>query len=198
MAGMVDHDMTGARSWRQLIQEATAVLWPGLADGPAWIESQVDAESRGDPRAISPCGALGLLQLMPGTAGELGVKNPLDPSENLRGGITYLRRQYDALEPRVPEHFDRLAWAFASYNAGRGYVLRALGIAEMDAKGFHLPGPRWWSWDRSWPYLFHRQADVNGHWADYHQVVGYVSRIRVGAIELGARVRDAAPGDWSE
>jgi len=101
---------------------------------------------------------------MPGTAAELCVRNPLDPDQNLRGGITYLRRQYDALEARVPEHFDRLAWAFASYNAGRGYVLRALGIAEMDAKGFHLPGLRWWSWEPSWRYLFHRQADVNGRW----------------------------------
>lgn len=125
---------------------------------------------------------------MPGTAAELKVANPLDLGQNLRGGITYLRRQYDALEARVPEHFSRLAWAFASYNAGRGYILRALGIAEMDEQRFRLPGP-WWAWELSWRYLCHREADLNGRWADYRQTVRYVSRVQATALQLGARTQ---------
>lgn len=189
---MADGSKTGpiplASSWRQLIQGTVPVLWSGLVDGALWVEAQLDAESGGNPDAVSSCGALGLLQLMPSTAAEVGVSNPLDPAQNIRGGITYLRRQYEALEARVPEHLDRLAWALASYNAGRGYILRALGIAEMDAKGFHLPGP-WYAWEPSWRYLAHRESEVNGRWSDYRQTVRYVERIKAKALALGAQIR---------
>jgi soluble lytic murein transglycosylase-like protein len=163
----------GAAIWRPQIQQLVTAIWPGLADGPRWIEAQVHQESRGDARAVSPVGALGLMQLMPGTAEEVGVTDPLDPQQNLRGGITYLRRQYDALErrSRVPSRIETLRWSFASYNAGRGYVERALALAEMDG------GPLWWAWEPSWRYLFHRKAEVRGRWADYHQAFDYVTRI---------------------
>lgn len=184
---------TTAASWRELIRQAVDVLWPGLPDGAAWIEAQVQAESAGDPRAVSPAGAQGLLQLMPGTAAEVGVANPFDPAENIRGGVTYLRRQYDALR-QVPEHGDRLCWAFASYNAGRAYSARALALAEMDKA---LPGAdRWWRWSLSWRYLLHRDAGIpvtpapgqRRRWADHHQVVAYVARIQRRARTLGAVV----------
>ena len=76
-------------------------------------------ESRGRQNAISPKGALGVMQLMPGTAAELGI-DPLDPEANLHGGARYLARQLT--------HFQSVPLALAAYNAGPGAVLRWGGI----------------------------------------------------------------------
>ena len=76
-------------------------------------------ESRGRQDAISPKGALGIMQLMPGTAAELGV-NPLDPDSNVHGGARYLARQLT--------RFRSVPLALAAYNAGPGAVLRWGGI----------------------------------------------------------------------
>lgn len=175
-----------ASDWRGLIGDAIAAIWPDLPDGPMWIEAQVHAESAGDPQAVSHCGAQGLLQLMPTTAAELLVADPFDPAQNLDGGVRYIRSRFDRLGD-VPDDLDRLLWAFASYNMGLGYALRALHYAQEDQK---LPGAdRWWVWDLSWRYLYHRQADLRGKWADYRQAVNYVGRIRRVAHDLGARIR---------
>ena len=76
----------------------------------------VAAGSAYRPDAISPVGAAGLTQLMPGTALELGVKNRFDPLENLRGGADYLARQII--------RFRDLRLALAAFNAGPGRVAR--------------------------------------------------------------------------
>lgn len=73
----------------------------------------VQQESGWNTGAVSSKGALGLAQLMPGTADLLGV-DPLDPAENLDGGARYLRMQYDA--------FGTWPLALAAYNAGPGAV----------------------------------------------------------------------------
>jgi len=172
-----------AADWRPLIAQAVAVVWPGLHDGARVIEAQVQVESAGDPRAVSPVGALGLMQLMPGAIADMSVTNALDPADNLRGGIGYLRRQYEALR-MVPQHSDQLRWSWAAYNCGRGYVARALALAEMDKSRTM----RWWSWDSSWRYLFHRDCSVRGRWADYHQAVDYVIRIESHVQALGGRL----------
>src|SRR5690606_14364077 len=77
---------------------------------PALIEALVWQESRWRAQALSPKGARGLAQLMPGTARELGV-NPDDPFANLEGGARYLREQLDRFDGDIEK-------ALAAYNAG--------------------------------------------------------------------------------
>lgn len=79
----------------------------------------VQQESAWNPRARSHKGAIGLAQLMPGTAKSLGV-NPNNPAENLDGGAKYLRRQY--------ERFGSWRLALAAYNAGPAAVARHGGV----------------------------------------------------------------------
>ena len=85
---------------------------------PALILAVVMEESAGDPLARSSKGARGLMQLMPGTARELGVEKPDSPSENLLGGAKYLARLMDKFE-------GNLDLALAAYNAGPGNVEKA-------------------------------------------------------------------------
>ena len=82
------------------------------------LDALVAQESQYDPLVVSPKGAVGLTQLMPGTARGLGVYNSRDPLANLRGGARYLRSHLD--------EFKRVDLALAAYNAGPGRV-RMLG-----------------------------------------------------------------------
>jgi len=86
---------------------------------PALVRSVIWQESRGNPKAISPVGAQGLMQLMPATAKELGVKNPFDPVENIDGGVRYLKSRIDKVG---------LVNGIAAYNAGLGNVQKYKGV----------------------------------------------------------------------
>ena len=77
----------------------------------------IEKESRFHTRAVSPKGAMGLMQLMPGTARRLGVRRPFDAAENIRGGTQYMRELMDMFGGKVD-------LVLASYNAGEGAVLK--------------------------------------------------------------------------
>ena len=89
------------------------------AVSPELIRAVVQAESGGRPDARSKAGAVGLMQLMPGTARELGV-NPNNPRENIRGGVQYLNQ--------MAGKFGDLDLALAAYNAGPGAVKKYGGV----------------------------------------------------------------------
>ena len=138
-----------------------AAFEPAIADAaklypqvkPERIKSIIAAESNFDPNAVSPVGAEGLMQLMPGTSQEMGVKNPLNPEENVRGGTRYYAQmltRYGGDERR----------ALAAYNWGPGnldkvggdvskappetqaYVAKVLGGGGVRTARAQAPNPR--------------------------------------------------------
>jgi soluble lytic murein transglycosylase-like protein len=88
---------------------------------PALVKAVIHAESRFDPLAISPKGAVGLMQIDPTMVKELGITDPFNPKHNIYGGVRYLRELLDAFEG--DNHL-----ALAAYNAGPKQVLRHKGI----------------------------------------------------------------------
>jgi hypothetical protein len=95
------------------------------------IRAVIQTESSGNPLAVSRAGAQGLMQLMPKTAAELGVRDPFEPSQNIMGGTRYLRKLLDRYQG------DRKL-ALAAYNWGMGNVENRLEAMPRETRNYIL------------------------------------------------------------
>jgi hypothetical protein len=102
-----------SQEFDQIIQQAATEF--GVE--PALIKAVISVESNGNPEAVSPAGAQGLMQLMPKTAADLGVTNPFDPVQNIRAGARYLSQLQNRYQG------DRQL-TLAAYNWGMGNLER--------------------------------------------------------------------------
>ena len=123
-----------------------------------WFKAQAWTESLIDPAATSPVGAMGIMQLMPGTSQEMATKlklenKPRDPEFNIRAGIAYDKRCWNIWKKE--EGVERLRFMFASYNAGAGHIIKAQRLATVKDKwvsvGMCLPAIT--GKDHSWETL---------------------------------------------
>jgi membrane-bound lytic murein transglycosylase F len=85
------------------------------------VAAQSYQESRFDPTVVSFAGAVGLMQVMPATGRELGFESLHDPDQSVHAGVMYLYQLYNRFD-EIPDDEDRLWFALAAYNAGRGHV----------------------------------------------------------------------------
>ena len=91
---------------------------------PQLVHAIIKVESEYDPKAVSPKGAMGLMQLIPETAQRFGVENPFNPKENIEGGVSYLKHLLDL-------YGGDLSLSLAAYNAGEHAVQRFGGIPSF-------------------------------------------------------------------
>lgn len=123
-------DTPTAPEYSVVIRDTPPVLpWRDVAErearrhglDPRLVRAVIYVESGENPRAVSPKGAQGLMQLMPGTAEELGVGNPFRARENIQGGVSYLASMLQRFGGDIE-------LALAAYNAGPGAVQRHGGV----------------------------------------------------------------------
>jgi soluble lytic murein transglycosylase-like protein len=110
-----------AESPSALVSSAVARIAAEQAVPPELIHSVIKAESNYNPFAVSPKGALGIMQLVPETARRFGVSNTFDAVENIQGGARYLKYLLEVYKGNYP-------LVLAAYNAGEGAVARHGGV----------------------------------------------------------------------
>lgn len=127
------------------------------------VYEQVRAESSFNPNAGSAVGAVGLLQLMPETAIQIGVSDRRNPEQNLRGGISYLI-SYCWYPFKKEKGIDRLKFAIGAYNSGIGNIVKAQNLANARGLDSSL-----------WDSIVKTLAEVTGEHA--RETIDYVARI---------------------
>jgi len=127
-AGTKSQSYQAVKQWTQLYQLHNAKFDKIIREAakyyrlpPALIKALIAAESSFNPKAISPAGAIGLMQLMPATAKAMHINNPFSPRQSIYGGTRYIRT--------LANQFNgNLVPTIASYNAGPGAVKKYGGV----------------------------------------------------------------------
>jgi len=170
----VDHELAGGLSpWDELVKREA------VTHGFDWplIVAQMYQESRFNPKARSPAGALGLMQMMPRTAREFGVRDLRDPEQAIRAGVAYLSWLHSRFEPDLTVK-DRMWFALAAYNAGYGHMTDARRLASGE---LGLDPNRWFDNVEEAMRLLSKRAYHRNSVYGYvrgHEVVKYVREIR--------------------
>jgi len=116
---------TGVRAFTQ--QEIDAAIDQSARQhdvDPTLVRAVIKVESNFNPNAVSPKGAMGLMQLMPQTARELNVSNPFDPQQNVDAGVRHLKHLME-------NYGGDVKLTLAAYNAGAGAVARSAGVPNF-------------------------------------------------------------------
>ncbi|MEM0963447.1 MAG: transglycosylase SLT domain-containing protein, partial [Bacteroidota bacterium] len=129
------------------------------------LGSQMYQESRFEPNARSWAGAMGLLQIMPGTAGDLGLSNPYDPEANIEAATRYLKWLEDNYwAERIDDPDERIKFILASYNAGAGHVMDAQRLTVADGGDeTQWEDVRYWLLRKSEPAVYNRPEVRHGY-----------------------------------
>ena len=159
----------------------------GLGQHVHWLKNQMLAESGGNPKAVSPVGAKGLFQFMPDTWKEYddfdnipALDDPFNPEENIEAACKYMAHLYSKFS-EIPEGTERLIFAAAAYNCGRGNVNKMLELARhADGKPANYkrwvdagkPGGVWQMWGFASQFL----EQVTGK-RNAKETLGYIERI---------------------
>ena len=170
----VDHEQAdGLSPYDAIVKRESATH--GL-DWPL-IVAQMYQESRFDPKARSHAGAIGLMQLLPRTAREFGVRNLRDPEQSIRAGVAYLAWLHSRFEPDLAVK-DRIWFALAAYNAGYGHVTDARRLASGQ---LGLDPNRWFDNVEEAMRMLSKRSYYRNTVHGYvrgHEVVKYVREIR--------------------
>ena len=155
---LADFDFVDLRAFHRSIKARLSRYSPFIKaaakiHGFDWrmIAAQIYQESHLNPRAKSPAGAAGLMQILPRTARSLGVEDIFDPVQNINAGVTYLKKLYDFFGQAHGK--DRLLISMAAYNIGQGHVEDARQLAAQ----LELDPNRWESIAKTLPLLAYRK-----------------------------------------
>lgn len=183
--------------WVDEINAAVGSIWAGYEMIPMAmlkriIRAQMWQESRGKIKAVSPAGARGLMQIMPGTWEDLTMgadfDEAFDPVKNLWAGVEYLEDQYKHLY-EAPVWTTRIMLALAAYNGGRGYINAAMKLARSNGDW------EWWSWAVVRERL--QLVEVRGKRPDTWQMLEYVRHIAKRAAHYTPKNDPTFPTTWS-
>jgi len=135
-----------------------------------YLKAQAVAESNLNPNAISPVGAIGILQVMPGTYNDIVKRNPSikgsskEAKWNIAAGVYYMSSLWNSWKPKY-SWLDHHSFCTSSYNAGQGNIIKA----QAKAKSMNLNTEVWISIKLSLP-------SITGHFSK--ETIGYVDRIQ--------------------
>jgi peptidoglycan lytic transglycosylase F len=157
------------------------------------IAAQIYQESRFKPNAKAWDGGMGLMQLMPLTARELGCYQPFDPDENIKAGVKYMHRLRRRFKNNV-SYNDKICFALASYNGGYGHVLDARKLAAEQGLD-----PNLWSGNvaKAFEKLSHKKYSKRARYGSCRSdiIINYVNNIFIRYFHYAQKTKKYSKND---